>query len=87
LNLLASYANDQKNGYPARLLPGDGFIGQCAVEKRRILVTDVPPEVSRIGSVLMQALPGALPYFRSSSKARSRRCWLLPRCTLSAPRI
>jgi len=29
LNLLASYANDQKNGYPARLLPGDGFIGNA----------------------------------------------------------
>jgi len=63
LNLLASYANDQKNGYPARLLPGDGFIGQCAVEKRRILVTDVPPEVSRIGSVLMQALPRSVAVF------------------------
>jgi HAMP domain-containing protein/CheY-like chemotaxis protein len=57
LLLLAGYANDHANGYPTRLALGDGFIGQCAVEKRRILVTSVPPEAVRVGSVLLQALP------------------------------
>ncbi|HET6318989.1 MAG TPA: HAMP domain-containing protein, partial [Chloroflexota bacterium] len=57
LRLLASYANDHANGYPERTEIGDGFIGQCAQEKRRILVTSVPQDAVRIGSVLLQALP------------------------------
>src|SRR5262249_31375266 len=33
LKLLASYANNSATGYPDRLRVGDGFIGQCVVEK------------------------------------------------------
>ena len=40
LKLLASYANTADLGYPDRLKLGDGFIGQCVIEKRRILVTE-----------------------------------------------
>jgi CheY-like chemotaxis protein/signal transduction histidine kinase len=57
LKLLATYANDHANGYPARVEMGDSFIGQCAIEKRRILVTSVPPDAVRVGSVILQALP------------------------------
>src|SRR5262249_21042962 len=57
LKLLASYANDHVNGYPKRLEIGDGFIGQCAREKRRILVTSVPADAVRVDSVLLQAVP------------------------------
>jgi HAMP domain-containing protein/CheY-like chemotaxis protein len=57
LKLLAAYANDHSDGYPERLNVGDGFIGQCAFEKRRILVTNVPPETVRVGSVMLQAVP------------------------------
>jgi HAMP domain-containing protein/CheY-like chemotaxis protein/signal transduction histidine kinase len=60
LKLLASYANDHETGYPERLPVGDGFIGQCAVEKRRILVTNVPPDTIRVGSVMLQALPRSI---------------------------
>src|SRR5207253_2548738 len=35
LALLASYADDYQRGYPARLMPGQSLIGQCAVDKRR----------------------------------------------------
>ena len=60
LKLLASYANDHESGYPEHLPVGDGFIGQCAVEKRRILVTNVPPDTIRVGSVMLRALPRSI---------------------------
>jgi CheY-like chemotaxis protein len=63
LKLLATYANDHENGYPERLSLGDGFIGQCAVEKRRILVSNLPPDTVRVGSVLFQALPRSVVVF------------------------
>ena len=42
LKLLAKYADDHRRGWPERLSLGDGFIGQCAADRRRILITDVP---------------------------------------------
>jgi HAMP domain-containing protein/CheY-like chemotaxis protein/signal transduction histidine kinase len=63
LSLLASYANDPRNGYPQRLSIGEGFIGQCAAEQRRIQVSDIPPETVRIGPVSLQALPRSLLVF------------------------
>ncbi|HEY7567931.1 MAG TPA: response regulator, partial [Gemmatimonadaceae bacterium] len=59
LKLLASYANMADMGYPDRMRLGDGFIGQCVVEKRRILVTDVPTDAVPVGSILLG--PGVLP--------------------------
>jgi HAMP domain-containing protein len=84
LRLLASYANDHESGYPEHLPVGDGFIGQCAVEKRRILVTNVPPDAIRVGSVMLGALPRSIIVCRSRSKVRSRRCSRSPPCTTSA---
>ncbi len=42
LKLLGKYADHPERGYPGEIELGDGFIGQCAVEKRRILITDIP---------------------------------------------
>jgi len=53
LKLLASYANSPDQGYPDRLRLGEGFIGQCVLEKRRILVTDVPANAVPVGSILL----------------------------------
>jgi signal transduction histidine kinase len=62
--MLATYANAPEGGYPVRLLPGEGFIGQCAVEKRRILISNVPSDTIPIGSsALFQALPRSLVIF------------------------
>ena len=63
LKLLASYANACEGGYPAQLEPGAGFIGQCAVEKRRILINDVPADTVPLGSISVTriaARPGGL---------------------------
>ncbi|MFN4142042.1 HAMP domain-containing protein [Aestuariivirga sp.] len=57
LRLLAKYADDHRNGYPAELELGKSLIGQTALEKRAIHVTDIPPDLTRIGSVLFDALP------------------------------
>ena len=57
LKMLASYANSHDDGYPAQLALGQGFIGQCAIEKRRIVVAQVPPDTAVVGSVFLQALP------------------------------
>ncbi|GMU67064.1 MAG: histidine kinase [Acidobacteriota bacterium] len=60
LELLASYGNAPQDGYPTRLELGAGFIGQCAVDMRRILITEVPPETVPISSVLLHALPRSI---------------------------
>ena len=36
---------------------GEGLIGQCALEKQRILLTDVPPAYAAIQSSLGRAMP------------------------------
>ncbi len=63
LKLLASYGNAQSDGYPEELALGEGFLGQCAVDKRRILVTKVPSDTVPVGSTLFQALPKSLIVF------------------------
>ncbi len=37
------------------ILPGEGLVGQCAVEKKRILLTNVPPDFLNISSSLGEA--------------------------------
>jgi signal transduction histidine kinase/DNA-binding response OmpR family regulator len=53
LHLLSSYARLRSTIETIR--PGEGLVGQCAVEKRRILLNDVPPEFIGISSSLGEA--------------------------------
>ncbi|MGH8635904.1 MAG: response regulator, partial [Burkholderiales bacterium] len=57
LRLLSAYADDGMNGHPLSLLPGQGLIGQCAFDKRRVLITDIPAGSVPIGSALFKATP------------------------------
>ncbi len=57
LQLLAAYADDGGNGHPERFLMGEGLVGQCAVEKRRILIAEMSPNTAPIGSALFKAVP------------------------------
>jgi HAMP domain-containing protein/CheY-like chemotaxis protein/signal transduction histidine kinase len=57
LQLLASYANDGVYGHPEQLHLGEGVIGQCAADKRRILITEVPSHAVPIGSALFKSTP------------------------------
>ena len=57
LNLLAAYADDGVNGHPQSMNLGDGLIGQCALDKRRMLITDIPGNTVPISSALLKVAP------------------------------
>src|SRR4030095_12286267 len=43
LNLLASYASEGKETTGKRIGLGQGLVGQCALDKQKILLNDLPP--------------------------------------------
>jgi HAMP domain-containing protein/CheY-like chemotaxis protein/signal transduction histidine kinase len=57
LRLLSAYADDSTEGHPKTLRIGEGLIGQCAADKRRLLVTEMPAGTVPIGSALFKAPP------------------------------
>jgi HAMP domain-containing protein/CheY-like chemotaxis protein/signal transduction histidine kinase len=73
LALLSAFADGGEDGHPRALKLGEGLVGQCAIEKRRLLISDLPPNAAPIRSGLFQAVPRnviVLPVlFESSVKA------------------
>jgi CheY-like chemotaxis protein/signal transduction histidine kinase/HAMP domain-containing protein len=57
MRLLSAYADDGASGHPPRIKIGDGLIGQCAADKRRLLITDLPTYAVPIGSALFKVVP------------------------------
>jgi signal transduction histidine kinase/CheY-like chemotaxis protein/HAMP domain-containing protein len=57
LKLLASYAFRNRKSLNNQFRPGEGLVGQCAMEKSRILVEDVPEGYITISSGLGEAGP------------------------------
>jgi HAMP domain-containing protein/CheY-like chemotaxis protein/signal transduction histidine kinase len=57
MRLLSAYADDGANGHPQRLRFGEGLIGQCAADKRRLLITEMPDHAVPIGSALFKVKP------------------------------
>src|SRR5690242_10105880 len=57
LTLLATYASDGAMAHGRRIGMGEGLIGQCALEKRKILLNNPPPDYVKIASGLGQAAP------------------------------
>jgi HAMP domain-containing protein/CheY-like chemotaxis protein/signal transduction histidine kinase len=57
LMLLSAFADRGVDGHPERLAIGEGLIGQCAADGRRMLISDMPHNVVPIGSALFKALP------------------------------
>jgi HAMP domain-containing protein/CheY-like chemotaxis protein/signal transduction histidine kinase len=55
--LLSAFADSDQDGHPSRLHVGNGLVGQCAAEKQRMLITDVPTDAVPIRSGLFQAVP------------------------------
>jgi HAMP domain-containing protein/CheY-like chemotaxis protein/signal transduction histidine kinase len=55
LRLLATYAH--RRNQPDRIPLGEGLVGQCAVEKRRVLLTEVPSDYTQIESSLGASRP------------------------------
>ncbi|HTC61977.1 MAG TPA: HAMP domain-containing protein [Candidatus Saccharimonadales bacterium] len=57
LVLLSAFADNGQDGHPIHMALGEGLIGQCAAEKRRMLITDMPPHAVPIRSGLFHAVP------------------------------
>jgi HAMP domain-containing protein/CheY-like chemotaxis protein len=57
MHLLSAYADDGVHGHPEHLRPGEGLVGQCAMDKRRILITEMPRHTVPIGSALFKSIP------------------------------
>src|SRR6202795_424589 len=55
--LLSAFADSDQDGHPSRLHVGTGLVGQCAAEKQRMLITEVPANAVPIRSGLFQAVP------------------------------
>ncbi|MEH2349779.1 MAG: response regulator [Nostoc sp.] len=57
LKLLSSYAYKERKNLANQFRLGEGLVGQCALEKQRILLTEVPSDYIRISSGLGEAPP------------------------------
>ncbi|MDX2228171.1 MAG: HAMP domain-containing protein [Leptolyngbyaceae cyanobacterium bins.349] len=57
LKLLSTYAYRERKHLGNQFQLGEGLIGQCALEKERILLTEVPPDYIKISSGLGEATP------------------------------
>ncbi|MBI4515669.1 MAG: response regulator, partial [Deltaproteobacteria bacterium] len=57
LNLLATYAYKKRKSLAQTFRLGEGLVGQCALEKERILITNAPPDYVQITSGLGESTP------------------------------
>ncbi len=55
--MLSAFAAEGQDGHLRRLQIGEGLIGQCAAEKRRMLITDLPENTIVVRSGLIEAVP------------------------------
>jgi CheY-like chemotaxis protein len=71
--MLSAFADNAQDGHPQRMQVGRGLVGQCALEKRTMLITNVPEHAIPIHSALFQSPPQnviVLPVlFEDSAKA------------------
>jgi signal transduction histidine kinase/DNA-binding response OmpR family regulator/HAMP domain-containing protein len=57
LALLASYAHERPGAVAEEFYLGEGLVGQCALERQKIMLANVPPDYIRISSGLGHAAP------------------------------
>ena len=58
LRLLSAFADyAEPHRHPERLRVGQGLVGQCAVDPRRLLISQIPDEVVPVTSGLFKAVP------------------------------
>lgn len=84
LDLMASYAFTERKNLSNRYRLRQGLVGQCAFEKKRILLTHVPGDYITIGSALGEAPPSTSSCCPSSSSRKSERSSSWRRSTASA---
>ncbi len=54
---LSSFADQGHDGNLRRLKIGEGLVGQCAAEKRRMVINELPPNTISIRSGLFETIP------------------------------
>src|SRR3954463_15427148 len=57
LRLLSSYAGDGAYPHQPFVQFGEGLVGQCAMDKRRRLVADIPADATPVNSALLRVIP------------------------------
>ncbi len=57
LQMIASYGYRPNSAVPTSFAPGEGLVGQCAVEKNRVWLTNVPRDYITVSSGLGAAPP------------------------------
>src|SRR5207244_3410661 len=57
LELLAGYAQRHSKSLPRKIAFGEGLVGQCAFEKKRIVLANAPSDYIRISSSLGSGAP------------------------------
>jgi CheY-like chemotaxis protein/signal transduction histidine kinase/HAMP domain-containing protein len=57
LKLVSSYAYQERKKLANRFAPGEGLVGQCALEKQRLVLTEVPEDYIQVSSGLGDAPP------------------------------
>jgi len=57
LELLAGYAQRHSKSLPRKITFGEGLVGQCALEKKRIVLANAPSDYIRISSSLGSGAP------------------------------
>ncbi len=57
LRLLSAYAGDGTIPHQQYVQFGEGLVGQCAMDKRQRLVSDIPTDAMPINSVLLRVVP------------------------------
>jgi len=55
--LLSAYASDDQDGHLRRIKSGEGLVGQCATEKKSMLISELPPDTVSVRSGLFNAVP------------------------------
>jgi len=57
LRLLSAYAGDGISPHQPIVQFGEGLVGQCAMDKRQRLVSDIPTDAAPINSALLRVVP------------------------------
>jgi signal transduction histidine kinase/DNA-binding response OmpR family regulator len=56
-HLLGNYGYRRRQALSNDFAPGEGLVGQCALERSSIILTDIPDDYIKVGSALGEATP------------------------------